>query len=87
MKLPKYGKTCVVLEGILCYKFVTICLAVDIPQILLRIVLQEGTRNRLTYKLSIFSVVRSLKFRRSAYPLDISHSMCTKERWRHTNLC
>ena len=23
MKLPKYGKTCVVLEGILCYKFVT----------------------------------------------------------------
>ena len=24
MKLPKYGKTCVVLEGILCYKFVTI---------------------------------------------------------------
>ena len=63
MKLPKYGKTCVVLEGILCYKFVTICLAVDIPQILLRIVVQEGTRNRLTYKLSIFSVVRSLKFR------------------------
>ena len=23
---------------------------------------------------------------RSAYPLDISHSMLTKERWRHTNL-
>ena len=23
-KLPKYGKICVVLEGILCYKFVTI---------------------------------------------------------------
>ena len=63
MKLPKYGKTCVVLEGILCYKFVTIWLAVDIPQILLRIVVQEGKRNRLTYKLSIFSVVRSLKFR------------------------
>ena len=63
MKLPKYGKTCVVLEGILCYKFVTIWLAVDIPQILLRIVVQEGKRNRLTYKLSIFSVVRSLKIR------------------------
>ena len=63
MNLPKYGKTCVVLEGILCYKFVTIWLAVDIPQILLRIVVQEGKRNRLTYKLSIFSVVRSLKIR------------------------
>ena len=49
MKLPKYGKTCVVLEGILCYKFVTTWLAVDIPQILLRIVVQEGKRNRLTY--------------------------------------
>ena len=24
MKLPKYGKICVVLEGILCYKFITI---------------------------------------------------------------
>ena len=30
------------------------CEGVDIPQILLRIVVQEGKRNRLTYKLSIF---------------------------------
>ena len=75
MKLPKYGKTCVVLEGILCCKFVTIWLAVDIPQILLRIVVQEGKRNRLTYKLSIFSVVRSLKIR----PLLISVGMAFPE--------
>ena len=30
LKLPKYGKTSVVLEGILCYKFVTIWLAVNV---------------------------------------------------------
>ena len=28
-KLPKYGKTCVDLEGILCHKFATIWLAVN----------------------------------------------------------
>ena len=77
MKLPKGGKTCVVLEGILCYKFVTICLAVDIPQILLRIVVQEGKRNRLTYKLSIFSVVRSLKIRPKVSILRLSPELPT----------
>jgi len=51
------------LEGILCYKFVTTWLAVDIPQVLLRIVVQEGRRNRLTYKLSIFSGERSSIFK------------------------
>ena len=29
MKLPTYSKTCVGFEGILCYKFVTICLTVN----------------------------------------------------------
>ena len=34
MKLPKYGKTCVVLEGMLCYKFVTISVTVNFFHIL-----------------------------------------------------
>jgi len=40
------------------------CEGLDIPQILLRIVVHEGKRNRLTYKLSICSVVQALKIRR-----------------------
>ena len=47
MKLPKYGKTCVVLEGILCYKFVTIWLAVNFFHILK----QLAELFRLIYKL------------------------------------
>ena len=47
MNLPKYGKACVVLEGILCYKFVTIWLAVNFFHILK----QLAEVFRLMYKL------------------------------------
>ena len=56
------------------------CEGVDSPQILLRILVQEGKRNRLTYKLSIFSVVRSLKIRLLFFIVSEAGVMCRGDR-------
>ena len=52
-----------------------------------------STQNTLSHEEGCFKragKVESARYNRtsyrSAYPLDISHSMYTEERWRHTNL-